>query len=345
MRAFRLTGPGSARLVEVETPEPGPGRVRLDVLAAGVCRSDLAVLDRVGALGYGLPFTFGHEICGRVAALGPGVTGVGVGDEVVVHAPVGCGRCRRCGRGETQYCDHGHASGAAGFGLGLDGGMADAVVVGADRLVSSAGLVPAHAAVLADAGLTSYHAVAGSLARLSDADAVAVVIGVGGLGHVALSILRALTGATVVAVDLREQALELARELGADHTATTGTCAEVVRAATDGRGADVVFDFAVAPSTADVTPSLLRKGADLVLVGSGGGVVPVTKPGPLPAGTRVSLPFWGSRAELAEVVGLARRGLLPVRTTEFGLAEAPRVFGRLAAGEVVGRAVLVPGLG
>ncbi|GAB3150789.1 NAD(P)-dependent alcohol dehydrogenase [Amycolatopsis stemonae] len=345
MRAFRLTGPKSARMEEVETPAPGPGQVLLDVLAAGVCRSDLAVLDRVQALGYPVPFTFGHEICGRVAALGPGVDGVEVGTEVVVHAPVGCGRCRRCDRGETQYCDTGHESGVAGFGLGLDGGMADAVVVDAARLVPSAGLAPAHAAVLADAGLTSYHAVAGSLSRLSDPDAVAVVIGVGGLGHIALSILRARTAATVVAVDIREPALELARALGADHTATIDRCAEVVRAVTGGRGADVVFDFAAAPSTAEVAPSLLRKAGDLVIVGSGGGVLPVTKPGPLPSGTRIRLPYWGSKDELAEVLDLARQGALPVRTEEFALSEAPRVFDLLAAGAVVGRAVLDPRLG
>ncbi|MFJ9778830.1 alcohol dehydrogenase catalytic domain-containing protein [Amycolatopsis sp. NPDC101161] len=342
MRAFRLTGPGTARLDEVATPVPGPGQVRLDVLAAGVCRSDLAVLERVEALGYPLPFTFGHEICGRVAAVGPGVPEFAPGDEVVVHAPVGCGRCDRCARGETNYCDDGHESGATGFGLGLDGGMADAVVVDAARLVPSAGLEPAHAAVLADAGLTSYHAVAGSLSRLAGEDAVAVVIGVGGLGHVAVSILRARTRATVVAVDIREPALELARTLGADRTATLGSGAGEVRAATGGRGADVVFDFAAAQSTADLAPSLLRKGGDLVIVGSGGGVVPVTKPGSLPAGSRVRLPFWGSRDELAEVVALAREGLLPVRTEEFGLAAAPEVFDRLRAGEIVGRAVLTP---
>ncbi|MBN6038354.1 alcohol dehydrogenase catalytic domain-containing protein [Amycolatopsis sp. 195334CR] len=334
-----MTGVGTAALVDVPEPVPGPGEVRLDVLAVGVCRSDLTVLARGG---YPLPFTFGHEVCGRVAALGPGRHPVALGDQVVVHAPHGCGECARCVRGEANYCDRGRSLTAAGLGLGLDGGMAEAVTVDSRKLVAADGLDPVHASVLADAGLTSYHAVAGSLPLLAEPDAVAVVIGVGGLGHLAIKVLDALTGAHVIAVDTRESSLELARAQGVRTAVKLDSAAEAVTTATGGRGADVVFDFAAAPSSVDLAPQLLRVAGDLVVVGSGGGILPVVKPGPLPSGCRIRLPFWGSRDELAEVVALARRGSLPVRTEVFGLAEADRVFALLKAGEITGRAVLDP---
>ncbi|QFU91074.1 alcohol dehydrogenase catalytic domain-containing protein [Amycolatopsis sp. YIM 10] len=342
MRAFRMIGANAAALEDVPEPVPGPGEVRLDVLAAGVCRSDLAVLAGGVAAGYALPFTFGHEICGRVAALGPGEHPVAIGDQVVVHAPVGCGKCGRCGHGETNYCDNSGSLTAAGLGLGLDGGMAEAVTVDSARLVAADGLDPVQASVLADAGLTSYHAVAGSLPMLSQPEAVAVVIGVGGLGHLALGVLQSLTDARVIAVDTREEALELARAHGATTAVALESAAEAVAAATGGRGADVVFDFAAAPSSVELAPSLLRTAGDLVVVGSGGGVLPVTKPGPLPAGCRIRLPFWGSRNELTAVVALARGGSLPVRAEVFGLSEAGRVFDLLRAGKITGRAVLDP---
>jgi len=337
-----MMGEGRAGQVEVPDPIPGPGQVRLDVLAAGVCHSDLHVLDSGAGSAWALPFTLGHEICGRVAEMGPGVADVAVGDQVVVHAPYGCGRCARCAAGGTNYCDRRSSLPAAGVGLGVDGGMADAVVVDRERLVPAAGLDPVEAATLTDAGLTSFHAVAGCRDALAEPGSVAVVIGVGGLGHLAIGILRALTAAHVVAVDTRDAALELAESCGAGSVARPGAADTVVAGASEGRGADVVLDFAAVQASLDLAVSLLRTAGELVVVGSGGGAVAVTKPGVLPAGARLRLPFWGSRAELAEAVGLARRGLLPIRATAFGLAEADRAFDELRGGRVVGRAVLVP---
>jgi len=345
MRAYRMTGTGRVGLVEVADPVPGPGQVRLDVLAAGVCHSDLHVLDSGAGSGWALPFTLGHEICGRVAVLGPGVEDLAVGDQVVVHAPYGCGRCARCAAGMTNYCDLRQSLPAAGIGLGIDGGMADVVLVDRARLVPAPGLDPVEAATLTDAGLTSFHAVAGCREALAEPGSVAVVVGVGGLGHLAVGILRALTAAHVVAVDTRDAALELAERCGAHSMSRPDAAGAVVAAVSAGRGADVVLDFAAAQASLDLAVSLLRTAGELVVVGSGGGAVAVTKPGSLPAGARLRLPFWGSRGELAEVVGLARRGVLPVRAAAFGLAEADRVFEELRRGRVVGRAVLVPGRG
>ncbi|MDL5156063.1 alcohol dehydrogenase catalytic domain-containing protein [Actinomycetospora sp. Odt1-22] len=332
-----MTAPGSAELVEVRAPDPGPGQVRLDVLAAGVCHSDLAVLDGGAAATWTLPFTLGHETCGRVAELGEGVEGLAVGEQVVVHAPYGCGDCPRCATGRTNYCDRRASLPAAGLGLGLDGGMAEAMVVDATRVVSAEGLDPVAAATLTDAGLTSFHAVQGSREALAEPDALAVVIGVGGLGHLAIGLLRGL-GTTVVAVDTREEALVLARECGADVAVLPAGARGVVPA----RGADVVFDFAGAQSSLDLAVALLRTAGDLVVVGSGGGSLTVSKPGVLPSGAAVRVPFWGSRPELEAVVGVARGGSLTPRTTTYPLADADRAFAQLRAGRLLGRAVLVP---
>lgn len=341
MRAYRMTGPGRAGLVSVPDPEPGPGEVRLDVLAAGICHSDLNVLDHGVGAGWPLPMTLGHEICGRVAALGAGVEGLEIGSQVLVHAPLGCGRCDRCVQGRTNYCDERDRLSVAGVGLGVDGGMADAVLVSQERLVPADGLDPVAAATLTDAGLTSFHAIKGCAADLADPGSVAVVIGVGGLGHLAIGLLHALHPARVVAVDTREAARQLARDRGADVAVAPDEAAAAV-AAVAGRGADVVLDFAGAQTSIDLAASLLRTAGVLVLVGSGGGVLRVAKPGVLRTGFRLQLPFWGSRTELAAVVDLARHGGLAPHTTVFPLADADRAFDEVRGGRLTGRAVLVP---
>lgn len=336
-----MTSAGAVGSTGLPIPEPGAGEVRLKVLAAGICHSDLHVVDRDG-MGWPLPFTFGHEICGRVEAAGEGVGEDLIGTQVVVHAPVGCARCPRCVAGRTNYCDRRASLPAVGLGLGIDGGMADAVVVDRSRLVPADGLDPVTAAALTDAGLTSYHAVASCTPALCEPDAVVVVIGVGGLGHMAVGILRAMTGAQVVAVDTRAEALELARACGAHAAARPDTAAAVVAEVSAGRGADVVLDFVAAQATLDAAVPLLRTAGELVVVGGGGGMLPVRKPGTLPSGLVVRMPFWGSRDELVATVELARAGVLTAHTTTFALSEAEQAFARLRRGQVIGRAVLVP---
>jgi propanol-preferring alcohol dehydrogenase len=341
MRAYRMLAPGVARLVEVPVRDPGPGQVRLDVLAAGLCHSDLHVVDGGAAATWGLPFTLGHEVCGTVAELGAGVTTWAVGDQVVVHAPWGCDACERCAAGMSNYCDRRAALPAAGIGLGTDGGMAEALVVDATRLVAAPGIDAATAAVLTDAALTSFHALSG-VRDLLGTDTTVVVIGVGGLGHVAVQLVRALAAGTrVIAVDTRDEALELARRLGVDAVARPGpdTHGAVTRI-TGGRGADVVLDFVGADATIELGARALRPAGELVLVGSGGGRLVVTKPGALPAGARVRLPFWGSRPELVQVIELTRNGLLQVETTTMPLADAATAFDLLRDARVVGRLVL-----
>ncbi|WP_260695506.1 NAD(P)-dependent alcohol dehydrogenase [Streptomyces sp. IB201691-2A2] len=351
MRAVRMTHWGGPPvLTEVTRPIPRADEVLIRVEAAGVCRSDLHVLDaRPGVLPYRTPFTLGHEVAGRVAERGPGAIGPAVGERVVVYGPWGCGRCLRCAAGAENYCDRRAELDAVrtgtGVGLGRDGGMADFLLVPSGRLLVPVGDLPAaQAAPLSDAGLTAYHAVAGIRPTLSlDGGANVAVIGVGGLGHLAVQILRATTSAQVLAVDVREEALALADACGAHFgTLLRPDTAEVLRRRAGGVGVDAVLDFVGSHSSLELAVGALRAGGELAVVGSGGGELTVRKPGALPPGVRISLPFWGTRPELEEVVALARKGAVRVETEEFALSSAPEAIGRLRSGHTRGRAVLVP---
>src|SRR4051794_24792324 len=194
MRAYRLIAAGRADVLDVPCPEPGPREVRLRVLAAGVCRTDLTLL-RTGGDG---PVTLGHEIVGEVTTLGSGVTGVRRGAVAAVYELLGCGRCAACGRGRDNVCRE-VIPGA--IGITRDGGMADHVIVPARNLVALGKVDPVHAAPLTDAGMTALHAVERGGPAL-DAGATAVVVGIGGLGHLAVQFLRATSPARVLAVDV-----------------------------------------------------------------------------------------------------------------------------------------------
>lgn len=242
-----------------------------------------------------------------------------------------------------NYCDRRDALTWNGAGLGRDGGMAEYVLVPSARhLVPIDDLAAHQAAPLSDAGLTSYHAVAG-LRHTLEAGSTAVVIGVGGLGHLAVQILRATTHCRILAVDIREEAVALAHRCGAHFgTLLHADTGRVLRAESGGVGADAVLDFAGTTESLELATSVLRPGGALALVGSGGGHLTVRKPGALPKGFSLSLPFWGSRTELAEVIALARSGAIHVETEQFPLSAATEAFERLRRGRVQGRAVLVP---
>ena len=194
MKAFQLVGyQKPPELREVPVPEPGPGQVLLKIGGAGACHSDLHLMEApAGTRPFRFPFTLGHENAGWVAKLGPGAAGYSLGDPVLVYGPWGCGHCLNCRMGMENYCENAE-EGRAG-GLGRDGGMASYLVVPSTRfLVPLGALDPRDAAPLTDAALTSYHAVKRSL-HLLGPGATAVVIGVGGLGQMAVQLLRALSG-------------------------------------------------------------------------------------------------------------------------------------------------------
>ncbi|HTJ70424.1 MAG TPA: NAD(P)-dependent alcohol dehydrogenase [Actinospica sp.] len=345
MRAIRLTGRdrGAPVLTEVDRPVPRGAEVLVRVEAVGICRSDIHVIDAAsGALPFEPPFTLGHEIAGRVVEAGPLalLPSVGLDERVAVYGPWGCGTCRNCAAGAENYCERRGAVGwTAGAGLGRDGGMAEFILVPSGRHLLPIGeLDPCQAAPLCDAGLTSYHAIAGIRAALGP-DSTVVVIGVGGLGHVAIQILRALTPSRVVAVDTREEAVALAYSAGA-HAALLAPSPGASALKAD--GVDAVLDFVGTDGTIALAASVLRPRGELVLVGSGGGSLTVAKSGRLPQGFRLALPYWGTRSELVDVLDLARSGAIEVETETFPLSEAVDAIERLRAGTVNGRAVIVP---
>ncbi|MFI7350898.1 NAD(P)-dependent alcohol dehydrogenase [Streptomyces sp. NPDC049936] len=330
-------------VVTVPDPEPGPGQVLLKVTAAGVCHSDIAVMGwPAEAFPYELPLTLGHEGVGTVAALGAGVTGLTEGDAVAVYGPWGCGICAKCAEGKENYCLRADALGIRPPGLGRPGSMAEYLLVDdARHLVPLDGLDPVAAVPLTDAGLTPYHAIKRSLPKLVPGS-TAVVIGAGGLGHVAVQLLRALTSARVVALDVAEDKLRLAREVGAHEVVLSDAkAADAVRELTGGLGAEAVFDFVGVAPTVRTAGAVAAVEGDVTLVGIGGGSLPVGF-GVLPFEVSVTAPYWGSRSELIEVLDLARSGAVSVHTETYTLDDAPLAYERLHAGEVNGRAVILP---
>jgi propanol-preferring alcohol dehydrogenase len=330
-----------AELVEVAEPEPGPGEVLVEVAGAGLCHSDLHLMHwPPGTLPFELPFTLGHEVAGTVAALGPGADGIELGERVLVYGPWGCGRCGRCSLGEEHLCENASGLRGRGCGLGRDGGLARYVIVPSPRLLVPIGeLEPAAAAPLADAGLTSYHAIRRALPLLRPGASV-VVIGVGGLGHVAVQMLAALSAARIVAVDARARALETATRAGADEALdSNGLTAGALRQAAGGRAA-VVLDFVGVEATLELAAGAVAPGGHVALVGMGGGTFPM-RFGGVPSEASVIFSNWGSRSELADVVALARAGAIHVDVERVALAEVPRAYERLEAGEVRGRVVAV----
>ena len=345
MKALRLTRWGkAAELREVAVPEPGPGQVLLKIAGAGACHSDLHLMYdwKEGQLPVQLPFTIGHENAGWIETVGPGVTGLHKGDAVLVYGPWGCGRCRPCRLGRENYCEHAAEIGVMGGGLGLDGGMAKYMLVPSTRLLVPLGeFDPVLAAPLADAALTPYHAISKSRDRLVPGSN-AVVIGCGGLGQMALQLLRATTGARVIAVDTDERKLETARKLGSDVAIRPdAAAADAIRRATSGVGAELVLDMVGSESTLALAAKLLRAEGRLAIIGLALGTLPVNFFA-LPFGAEVATSYWGTAPELFELVALARTGRIRLDVQTFPLDRALEAYDLLRKGEIRGRAVIVP---
>jgi propanol-preferring alcohol dehydrogenase len=339
---YRAIG-GRPEVVEIDEPEPGPGQLLLKVTAAGACHSDEFVMSLpADQYDYGFPLTLGHEGAGVVAAVGSGVEHVAVGDAVAVYGPWGCGRCHNCAQGKENYCTNAAVEGIRPPGLGAPGAMAEYMLVDSERHVVPLGdLDPVKNVSLTDAGLTPYHAIKQSLPKLG-AGTTALVLGTGGLGHVGIQILKAISGARVIAVDVNDEKLELAREVGADETVLSNREAVGrIKDLTGGLGADAVFDFVGVQPTMSIAAASAAIEGDVTIVGIGGGSIPFAF-GALPYDAALRAPYWGSRAELIEVLDLARRGQITVETEQYSIDEAPRAYERLHAGTIRGRAVVVP---
>lgn len=342
MRAWRLhEWGGRPRLATVPVPTPTGDEVLLRVDAAGLCHSDLHIMDAAeGVLPYELPFTLGHEVVGTVVAAGDSATAGWVGRRVAVHGVWSCGECRTCRAGRDNYCAE--LGGAIGGGIGRDGGLAEYMLVPAARhLVPVDPSGGAALAPLTDAGLTAYHAV--HCQPVSPEGAAVVVIGVGGLGHLALQVLRTQGPELVVAVDPKETARALALELGADHAVeSVDEALGLLNRLTDGVGADLVYDFVGAQATLDTAARMLATGGALAVVGSAGGRLTVDKQGAVPRGWKVNAPFWGPHSELADVIALAADGRLAAVIETRLFEDVLGAYEDLRRGRAAGRLVVVP---
>jgi alcohol dehydrogenase, propanol-preferring len=341
MLAYRLFTDGP-RLVDAPVPEPRDGEVLVKVAGTGACHSDLHVIaaTAAGKSFFTPPFTLGHENTGWIEALGPGVGGLSAGEPVAVYCAWGCGRCRMCLSGSENYCIHQKTM--RGCGLGADGGMAPYLLVPAAKyLVPLGDLEPRDAAPLTDAGITPYHAINRSRALLTPG-ATCVVMGIGGLGHLALQILRATTSVRIVAVDVSAEKLEAAKALGADATVRSDADALAnVLELNSGEQADVVLDFVGLQPTIDLGRKLVRAGGDFTIVGLGGGTLTYGQ-GRIAWGARVFTPFYGTIGEMRELIALAASGRVVAHVTRYPLERVADAYQALHDGTVDGRAVICP---
>ncbi len=342
MLAYRLFAEGPRLVDDVPVPEPRSGEVLVRIAGAGACHSDLHVIE-ANAAGKSIfkpPFTLGHENTGWIEAVGPGISGMRIGEPVAVYCCYGCGRCASCLTSAENYCER--QGELHGSGLGADGGMANYMLVPAARyLVPLGDLEPHGAAPLCDAGLTPYAAVKRSIALLTP-DATAVVIGAGGLGHMAIQILRAITAVRIVVVDLSNAKLQTALALGADNAVQSGENAvKEILELLHGSHPSVVFDFVGSQQTIDIGRKLVGPNGDFNIVGLAGGTMPYRQ-GKIAWGARVSTPFYGSIAELREVIALAQRGKIRAHVTRFPLDRVEEAYQALHQGTLDGRAVICP---
>ncbi|WP_084102278.1 NAD(P)-dependent alcohol dehydrogenase [Demequina sp. NBRC 110051] len=333
-------------LRDIDKPVPGPGEVLLKVAGAGACHSDVSVFqdyDESLPISRMLqpPFTLGHESSGWVEELGEGVDGINVGDAYLAYGPIGCGHCRACSRGQDTYCENQATNPYAAIGLGRDGGMAEYMTVPVRNLVPLGDADPVAAAPLADAGLTPYHAIKNSAHVLVGGGKYALVIGLGGLGQVAVQILQAITGATVIATDNKADAMEMAAKRGAVTVEGGEGQAERIREITGGKGVDAVFDFVGVKPTIELSRAVVAVQGAITIAGIANGTVEWNFMS-TPYESTLTNTYWGTIEDLYEVAALYRAGKIEMDVTRFTMDEALEAYDKLIEGSVLGRAVVVP---
>ena len=341
MRAVQVVGYHQAlEMTETAIPEAtGPLDVVVRIGGAGVCRTDLHILEGQWAekSGVTLPYTIGHENAGWVHAVGSAVTHVSEGDKVILHPLVTCGLCRACRSGDDVHCEH-----SAFPGIDTHGGYADYLLTTARSVVRiDDALEPSDVAALADAGLTAYHAAAKAARRLTPRDRC-VVIGAGGLGHIGIQVLKALTPAELIVVDRNPDALKLALDIGADHgVVAEGRQVEEVLELTHGLGAEVVVDFVGEGGSTAEGLAMTRRAGDYHVVGYGENVdVPTIDL--ISEEKNVIGNLVGSYNDLCDLMALAARGAVTLHTQKYALDDFATAVSDLDHGRVRGRAILVP---
>jgi NAD+-dependent secondary alcohol dehydrogenase Adh1 len=325
-----------------EVPEPeisGPLDVIVKIGGAGVCRTDLHIMEGQwdAAMGTPLPYILGHENAGWVHEVGSGVTNVAVGDTVILHPLVTCGLCRACRAGDDMHCENN-----AFPGLSRDGGMAEYLLTSARACVKlDPSTRPQDVAALADAGITAYHAVRKAIPLLYPGT-TAVVIGAGGLGHIGVQCLSALTATRIIVADRHPDALKLAEQIGADHCVVCdGSQVDAVKELTGGQGAHVVLDF-VAEQGAEMDGWNMTREAGSYFVIGYGGTLHIPTLDIISTERNIIGNIVGTYNDLAELMDLAQAGKVTLHTRTYSLDAAPEALADLDAGRVRGRAILVP---
>jgi D-arabinose 1-dehydrogenase-like Zn-dependent alcohol dehydrogenase len=351
MRMFQVCVCGEPlQCNEAPTPQPKGSEVLLKVLAAGVCHSDLHLSDGWFDLGGGkkmsladrgmkLPVTLGHENVGEVAAVGPDAKGVKVGERKLIDPWIGCGACAACRRGEDFLCRN-----MKSLGVFSNGGYADFILVPHPRYLFDLGdLPPERAAPLACSGITTFSA----LKKVTTIkDEPTVILGAGGLGLMALGLLKKMGGHSAIVVDIDPVKRAAALKAGADHVvdgAAADAVQQVMKLTADGAGAWAVIDLVGSSQSARLGYDSLVKGGQYIIVGLYGGELTVALP-PIPMrALTIRGSYLGSLAEMKELMELVRRSGLPeVPVTTRPLDQVNAAMGELRAGKIVGRVVLTP---
>ncbi len=341
MKAVRLAQYNQMPSVtEVDEPKvTGPNDVIVRIGGAGLCRTDLHIIEGQWAekSGVTLPYTLGHENAGWVEAVGSAVSNVAPGDTVIVHPLMTCGFCRACRAGDDMHC-----SNSAFPGISVDGGMANFLKTNARAVVKlDSSLAPKDIAALADAGLTAYHAVKKAAAHLYPGTK-AVVIGAGGLGHIGVQCLKALTPAEIIVVDRSPEALALTKNWGAAHTVVAdGKEVPNVLDITNGQGAEAIIDFVGEGGAIEAGVGMLRRAGFYYVIGYGGKLnVPTIDI----ISTEINFigNLVGTYNDLAELMTLTAQGKVTLHTAIYPLDAALDAIHDLDSGKLRGRGILVP---
>ncbi|KAI1454327.1 alcohol dehydrogenase GroES domain protein [Annulohypoxylon moriforme] len=350
MKAYKLTQWGQpGQYVDVPKPEPGPGDVLIRMKAAGLCRSDLDMVDsKPGSAPYANSlepgYILGHENAGFVEQIGNAVTDLKVGEAVVVHHMRHCGNCEYCTDNAEQHCEA-FKRNAIGMtrGCGMDGGLAEYLLVPRTEVISIGNGDPILYAPLTDAGVTAYHAIQTAIQRLKPGTSAAL-IGIGGLGSYGVQFIKLLSSARTFAIDNIPERLQTAKEVGADETVLfTGdgaSAASEILSKTNGRGVDAIIDFVGTAGTLKLAAKISRPRGRIVLVGMQGGTLEVGW-GMLATSCEFAISLGSTRQDLREVCDLAKNGKLRIDIEKFKFDELDKAYEALRNGTLKGRAVVV----
>lgn len=335
-----VNGPEFVNYEDVADPQIAtPNDVVVKIGGAGVCRTDLHIVEGLWRekVDVELPYIMGHENAGWVEAIGSAVSGFKVGDPVICHPLVTSGHCLACRRGHDMQADD-----SVFPGINANGGYAELLHTTTRSLIKlPQSLAPKDVAPYTDAGLTAYRAAKKASRHLLPGE-YAVVIGAGGLGHIGIQVLNALCAAEIIVIDRSEIALGLAKQCGAHHSVLAdGDELEAVLEITDGHGAEAVIDFVGEGGSVQKGLDMTRAAGYYYIVGYGGKIEVPTIDMIVSEKTIVGN-LVGTYPELVELMALADRGLVTLETREYALRDANQALTDLNAGNVKGRAVLIP---